>query len=287
VTIDAARPTGQGVDRSRSTMSKQSTFHPSSSPRRPIPLPACTQPVPSQIHSTPTNPNPNQHTAAGAAVGGLPDLVESLATQVREYADETLTCSLYQLPPPRPGLPSAVELLATFSRPSRAPVGHIKTTVYFNKRVLQLPSIPVPFTYACCSENAIRVLLEEPMWDPTARYWLVVRRIPQAASSAASSAAAADAQWPPTQLRIPVDPEFGFPDAPNATGYSARHRLLNDLATLFPLDTAFIKILYMEEWEPDAETKVAWEGTYDTATSWRFRMGAACAEAVYALLAEG
>ena len=82
------------------------------------------------------------------------------------------------------------------------------------------------------------------------------------------------------------DPDFGFPQQP-AGGYLSRHRLLAELAALFPTRAGhFVKILYQEECE-EHDNPVAWTGSYDTARGWCRRMGAACAEAVYALLSDG
>lgn len=238
----------------------------------------------------------------------MPDLVGSLAEQVRAFSDETLACALYQLAHPRPGLPSAIELVGTFThRAGHTPHGTIHTTLYLNERVLQLPRVPVSFTYTCRSQAALRLMLEELMWEPTARYWLVVRHLPgsepspthndkdkgaggssshsrDGASAGASTAAAAP--WPPA-LRTPVpDPDFGFPPQ-QAGGYVSRHRLLHELAALFPTRAGhFVKILYQEEWE-EHDNPVVWTGSYDTARGWCRRMGAACAEAVYSLLADG
>lgn len=173
--------------------------------------------------------------------------------QVRAFSDETLTCALYQLSHPRPGLDSAVELLATFTHTALNPRGHVDAALYLNERVLQLPRRPVAFSYACRSQSALRLLLEELLWEPTARYWLVLRRLPANNTATTTTtkddddeASAGSHTWPPAP-RIPVPhPDFGFPQG-NAvnTGYVARHRLLHELAPLFPArEGCFVKILY-------------------------------------------
>lgn len=213
----------------------------------------------------------------------VPDLVGTLAEQIKAFADETLTCALYQLSRSPFGHPS-VDLIGHFSRPSHAARGSVEATIYIGENVLLMPPNGVPFAWPCHTQASLRQLLDGVMWNPSWRYFLVLRRLGK--DGAGTGAASASASWPPPK-RVPTHrPNFGWSEgAGSNTGFANRNRLLNDLYALFPVRHGFlIQILYMEEWEAGEDNPVAFS-EYAKAVGWSRRMAAACAEAVYGLLA--
>lgn len=127
----------------------------------------------------------------------------------------------------------------------------------------------VPFPWPCRSQSALRHLLEEVLWEPSSRYFLVFRRPFQV--------------WPPPKHMPVPDPDFGYPEG--GTGFVCRNRLWADLNRLFPRSAGwFVKVLYMEEWEN--KDNPVFFSSFEEAKGWCRRMGAACAETVHALLAE-
>jgi hypothetical protein len=192
----------------------------------------------------------------------MPDLLSTLAGQVADYSDETLTCALYEL---HISVDGAIAMpVGAFHRRRHAPRGLVEARMYDDDTYDEEAETNA-FTWPCRSPAALAQLLAEWSWSPFCPYFLVLRR--------GRAGGNADFPWPP-RSRVPI----------RQTEWPVES-MRNDLRAYFPpVCEHYVKVLYAKEWKRGS-SQLAWEGPDDT-RGWERRVAAAAAEAVFTLVGE-